>query len=48
MRKALYNLEHDLTLLASGQSWVTDTNQMIHKTGLGMVHNRYCRKSINR
>ena len=40
MRQALYNLEHDLTLLASGQSWVTDTNQMIHKTGLGMVHNR--------
>ena len=48
MRKALYNLEHDLTLLASGQSWVTDTNQMIHKTGLGMVHNRSGRKSINR
>jgi len=38
--QALYNLEHDLTLLASGQSWVTDINQLIHKTGLGMVHNR--------
>jgi len=38
--QALYNLEHDLSLLASGQSWVTDTNQMIHKTSLGMVHNR--------
>ena len=39
-RQALYNLEHDLSLLATGQSWVTDINQMIHKTGLGMVHNR--------
>jgi len=38
--QALSNLEHDLTLLASGQSWVTDINQLIHKTGLGMVHNR--------
>ena len=38
-RQALYNLEHDLSLLATGQSWVTDINQMIHKTGLGMVHN---------
>ena len=38
--QALFHLEHDLTLLASGQSWVTDINQMIHKTGLGMVHNR--------
>merc|ERR1719481_108584 len=38
--QALSNLEHDLTLLASGQSWVTDIDQLIHKTGLGMVHNR--------
>ena len=38
--QALYNLEHDLTLLASGQSFVSDINQMIHKTGLGMVHVR--------
>ena len=38
--QALNILEHDLTLLASGQSWVTDINQLIHKTGLGMVHNR--------
>ena len=38
--QALYNLEHDLTLVASGQSWVTDVNQIIHKTGLGMVHTR--------
>ena len=33
----LYKLEHDLTLLASGQSGVTDIKQMIHKTGLGTV-----------
>ena len=38
--QALNILEHDLMLLASGQSWVTDINQLIHKTGLGMVHNR--------
>ena len=38
--QALNILEHDLMLLASGQSWVTDINQLIHKTGLGMVHSR--------
>jgi len=38
--QALYTLEHDLSILSSNQSWVTDVNQMIHKTALGMVHNR--------
>jgi len=38
--QALYTLEHDLSILSSNQSWVTDVNQMIHKTALGMIHNR--------
>lgn len=38
--QALWTLEHDLMLIASQQSWVTDMNHLIHKTGLGLLHNR--------
>jgi len=38
--QALWTLEHDLMLIASQQSWVTDVNHLIHKTGIGLLHNR--------
>jgi len=38
--QALWTLEHDLMLIASQQSWVTDMNHLIHKTGIGLLHNR--------
>ena len=38
--QALWTLEHDLVLIDKQQNWMTDTNHVVHKTGLGLLHPR--------